>query len=205
MVTVGLREKKKSATRRSIADTAARLFADQGYEHVSVSDVARGAEVSEQTVYNYFPTKESLVTDRDQQIQDRLCDLLRARAATTSPAAAVREFVLDSVDHIERIPAEMWRGELGYLAAMSPSVHRLSLELTDRLAIALGKAIAENYPITPAVARLHGIALAGVFQTVISTAGHMTKDGQSQHQIAQALRKEVVQMLNEMDRLSTNS
>ena len=53
----GLRQLKKVRTHRLIADVAARLFAERGYEHVTVSDVAREAEVSEQTVYNYFQTK----------------------------------------------------------------------------------------------------------------------------------------------------
>jgi len=76
---MGLRELKKARTRRHIADTAARLFADRGYENVTVTDVAREAEVAEQTVYNYFPVKEQLVTDRDQQVQERLSDLIRSR------------------------------------------------------------------------------------------------------------------------------
>jgi AcrR family transcriptional regulator len=50
MATTGLRELKKARTRRLIADTAARLFAERGYERVAVSDVAREAEVAEQTV-----------------------------------------------------------------------------------------------------------------------------------------------------------
>src|SRR4030081_1871330 len=66
MTEIGLRERKKARTRRVIADAAARLFAERGYEQVAVSDVAREADVSEQTVYNYFQTKEQLVTDRDQ-------------------------------------------------------------------------------------------------------------------------------------------
>jgi hypothetical protein len=49
MDTLGLRERKKQRTRQLIADTAARLFAERGYEHVAVSDVARAAEVSEPT------------------------------------------------------------------------------------------------------------------------------------------------------------
>ena len=130
----GLRELKKSRARRHIADTAARLFAERGYEHVSVTDVAREAEVAEQTVYNYFPTKEQLVTDREQQIQDRLCELIRSRPPGLTPAAAIRGFVLGSVDAIRAIPPENWRGELGYLAAISPAVHRLALELADRQA-----------------------------------------------------------------------
>src|SRR5467141_3623411 len=127
----GLRELKKARTRQHIADTAARLFAERGYERVAVSDVAREAEVAEQTVYNYFQTKERLVTDRDEQIQDRLDTLIRSRPPTVTPAAAIRDFVLQSVDGIRRIPAEQWRGELGYLAAISPTVRRLTLDLAD--------------------------------------------------------------------------
>ena len=137
MATTGLRELKKARTRQLIADTAARLFAERGYEHVAVTDVARAAEVAEQTVYNYFPAKEQLVTDREEQIQDRLCDLIRSRPPAVTPAAAIRDFVLESVDAIRGIAPEMWRGELGYLAAISPAVHRLALELTDRQAVAL--------------------------------------------------------------------
>src|ERR1700675_2619962 len=130
MAATGLRELKKARTRQLIADTAARLFAERGYEHVAVADVAREAEVAEQTVYNYFPTKEQLVTDRDQQIQDRLCDLIRSRPPGMTPAAAIRGFVVGSVDAIRAIPPENWRGELGYLAAISPAVHRLALEMS---------------------------------------------------------------------------
>jgi AcrR family transcriptional regulator len=113
MARTGLRELKKARTRRLIADTAARLFAERGYEHVAVSDVAREAEVAEQTVYNYFQTKEHLVTDRDQQIQDRLCGLIRSRPPGVTPAAAIRGFVLESVAGIRAIAPEIWRGELG--------------------------------------------------------------------------------------------
>lgn len=200
MAEAGLRELKKAATRRHIAETAARLFAEHGYEKVSVNDVARSAAVAEQTVYNYFPTKEQLVTDLDRQIQDRLCDLVRSRPAGTSPASAVRSYVIASVEAIERIPADMWRGELGYLAAMSPSVHRLSLELTDRQARALSEAIAETSDLSAPAARLHGIALAGVFQAIISDSGHRTRRGDDQAAIAKALREVVVEMLDEMDR-----
>src|SRR5258706_2187790 len=98
MTDPGLRERKKARTHRVIADAAARLFAERGYEQVAVSDVAREAEVSEQTVYNYFPTKEHLATDYDQEVQDELCRLIRTRAPGTTPAAAIRQFVLDTVE-----------------------------------------------------------------------------------------------------------
>src|ERR1700734_3225872 len=200
MATTGLRELKKARTRRLIADTAARLFAERGYEHVAVSDVARAAEVAEQTVYNYFPTKEQLVTDREQQVQDRLCDLIRSRPAGATPAAAIRGFVLEAGAGIRTIPPEIWRGELGYLSAISPTVHRLVLELTDRQAAALATAISDTTAVAPEVARLQGIALAAVFQIIIIDAGRRTRDGQSQAEIADELRPVVENILDELDR-----
>ena len=200
MASPGLRERKKARTRRLIADTAARLFAERGYEHVAVTDVAREAEVAEQTVYNYFPTKEQLVTDREQQVQDRLCDLIRSRPPGVTPAAAIRDFVLGSVAGIRSIPADLWRGELGYLAAISPAVHRLVLELADRQAAALAEVISDTTAVPPEVARLQGIALAGVFQIIISEAGRRTREGQSQPEIADELHPVVGNLLDELDR-----
>ena len=205
MVGAGLREIKKERTRRSIAETAARLFAERGYENVAVSDVARAAEVAEQTVYNYFPTKEQLVTDRDQQIQDRLSDLIRSRPEAITPAAAIREFVLDSVAAIRRLPPELWRGELGYLAAISPTVHRLALELIDRQAGALAAAINDTTAVAPEIATLQGIALASVFQIIISESGRRTVEGQSQAKIAKELYPIIENVLDELDRWLSGS
>jgi AcrR family transcriptional regulator len=200
MAATGLRDLKKARTRRLIADTAARLFAERGYERVAVSDVAREAEVAEQTVYNYFPTKERLVIDREEQVQDRLCDLIRSRPPDATPAAAIRGFVLEAVAGIRGIPAEIWRGELGYLAAISPTIHRLVLELTDRQAAALGAAISDTTAVAPEVARLQGIALAAVFQIIITEAGQRARDGQSQAEIADELSPVVENILDELDR-----
>jgi AcrR family transcriptional regulator len=200
MATTGLRDLKKARTRRLIADTAARLFAERGYERVAVSDVARAAEVAEQTVYNYFPTKERLVTDREEQVQDRLCDLIRSRPPGVTPAAAIRGFVLEAVAGIRTIPTEIWRGELGYLAAISPTIHRLVLELTGRQAAALATAISDSTAVAPEVARLQGIALAAVFQIIITDAGQRTRDSQSQAEIADELRPVVENILDELDR-----
>jgi AcrR family transcriptional regulator len=199
MSSTGLRERKKALTRQHIADTAARLFAERGYENVAVSDVAREADVAEQTVYNYFPTKEQLVTDRERQIQQRLCLLIRSRPPGSTPAAAIREFVLGAVAGIRDIPSDLWRGELGYLAAISPTVHRLALELIDRQARALAAVISDTTAVTPEIARLHGIALAGVFEIIISEAGRRTRDGQSQPRIARELSRIIETVLDELN------
>jgi len=200
MASPGLRERKKARTRRLIADVAGRLFAERGYEQVAVSEVAREAEVSEQTVYNYFRTKEQLVIDRDQRIQDRLVDLIRTRAPGVSAAAAIRDFVLASVDGIPSISPEIWRGELGNLAFISPTVHRLSLEMTNRQGDAIAAAISDTTPVPTEVAQLQGIAVASVFQIIISHAGRRTHEGRSQTEIADELHPIVETVLDELDR-----
>ena len=143
------------------------------------------------------------IGDRDQLVQDELSRLIRTRAAGTTPAAAIREFVLDTVEGIRRIPAGQWRGELGYLAAISPAVRRLALEMSDRQASALAAAIGETDAVPPEMAKLRGIALAGVFQIIITEAGRRTREGQSQNQIADQLRPAIEAVLDDLDRWFT--
>lgn len=200
MESTGLRERKKARTRRHIADAAARLFAERGYEQVAVTDVAREAEVSEQTVYNYFRTKEQLITDREDLVKDRLCELILSRPSSMSPAAAIREFTLDSVEAIRRIPRKQWRGELGYLSAVSPAVHRLALEMTDRQASAVAAAISATNQLKPEIARIQGMAIADVFRILISEAGTRTQRGQSQAKIADELKPVIENVIDELDR-----
>src|SRR3954466_7134018 len=92
----GLRERKKQRTRELIADTARRLFAERGFERVTVAEIAREAEVAEATVFNYFPTKEDLFYSRLAAFEDELLEALRRRPAGTSVAAAFAEFLLRS-------------------------------------------------------------------------------------------------------------
>jgi len=60
----GLRQRKKRLMRQQLSDTATRMFLDRGFDAVRVAEVAEACGVSEKTVFNYFPTKESLVLDR---------------------------------------------------------------------------------------------------------------------------------------------
>src|SRR6476619_3837144 len=87
---MGLRETKKHETRREIADTAMRLFVQRGFEHVTVSEVAAAARVSEKTVFNYFPTKEDLFFDELPERQAALVAAIRDRAPGESIVASLR-------------------------------------------------------------------------------------------------------------------
>ncbi len=84
----GLRERKKRQTRRLIADTALRLFAERGFEGVTVAEIAREAEVSEKTVFNYFPTKEALVYEDEDRLSGVLLAAVRERLPGESALAA---------------------------------------------------------------------------------------------------------------------
>jgi AcrR family transcriptional regulator len=90
----GLRERKKEQTRGLIAETARRLFSERGFERVTVAEVARAAEVSQQTVFNYFPTKEDLVYWRLQSFEDELLATIREREPGESALAAFGRFLL---------------------------------------------------------------------------------------------------------------
>lgn len=196
-----MRQRKKQQTRQLIADTAARLFADLGYENVAVIDVAREADVSEQTVYNYFPTKRHLLLDRDEELRDRLTALIRARPPGVSPAAAIRDEALAFVEGIRFLSAEQIRGGLGYLAAISPTVRRLSLEMTDRHADAIAAAIADTTSTSSlALAKVQSVSLAWVFQTITDEAGRRSHDGQDPATVANDLQPVIEGIIDNLDR-----
>jgi AcrR family transcriptional regulator len=90
---LGLRERKKQQTRRLLADTARRLFAERGFEAVKVSEVARAADVSEATVFNYFPTKEDLFYSGLEAFEAELLSSIEDRAEGESVVAAFARFV----------------------------------------------------------------------------------------------------------------
>src|SRR3954453_4508537 len=74
-----LRERKKQRTRAHIAETARRLFADRGFDRVTVAEIARDAEVATATVFNYFPTKEDLFYSRLEAFEEELLAAISAR------------------------------------------------------------------------------------------------------------------------------
>src|SRR5690349_22120088 len=93
-MTTSLRERKKEQTRAHIAETARRLFGERGFEQVTVAEVAREAEVSTQTVFNYFPTKEDLVYWRLGAFESELLAAVRNRPDGEPAIAAFKRFLV---------------------------------------------------------------------------------------------------------------
>jgi AcrR family transcriptional regulator len=88
---MGLRDRKKLRLRETIAATAIRMFLASGFDQVSITDIAREAEVSRRTLFAYFPTKEDLVLQRFADHEDEAARTVRARQADQPPLEALRE------------------------------------------------------------------------------------------------------------------
>ncbi|MBL7252747.1 TetR/AcrR family transcriptional regulator [Paractinoplanes lichenicola] len=88
----GVRERKRQALRRRLSDTATAMFLADGFDAVRVSDIAEACGVSTKTVWNHFPTKESLILDRGERLATDL-----ARAADGPPEPTGGMHVLDVV------------------------------------------------------------------------------------------------------------
>src|ERR1700719_3040261 len=99
-VELGLRERKKRRTRQLIFDAAQRMFAERGFDAVTVAKIARAADVSEVTVFNYFPTKEDLFYGGMQFFEEQLIDAVRGRKKGVSAVAAFRDRLLQGADRL---------------------------------------------------------------------------------------------------------
>jgi AcrR family transcriptional regulator len=93
----GLRERRKVRMRATIAATANRMFLERGFDQVSITDIAREAEVSRRTLFAYFATKEDLVLQRFVDHEDEAARTVRARRADQPPLEALREALLDAL------------------------------------------------------------------------------------------------------------
>ncbi|MFF0632389.1 TetR/AcrR family transcriptional regulator [Nocardia sp. NPDC004151] len=162
---MALREEKKRATRTALADAAMALFAEKGFDKVTVAEVARAANVSVNTAFNYFPTKEDLFFDRQDEVVDRLAAAVRDREPGESAAAAVRRSFLDRVGRddptLGLAPAATTFWQLiDDSPALQARLRRLGEQTENTLAEALAEAAgAETDDPVP---RLVAAALAGL-------------------------------------------
>jgi AcrR family transcriptional regulator len=131
----GLRERKKRRTRQQISDVATSLFVVRGFDHVKVSEVAEIVGVSEKTVYNYFPTKESLVFDRTDETVARLVAALRERKPGESPTKAMLRALSDDMHDLQDLPDEIYLflPLFAEMIATTPSLRAALLDLQGRL------------------------------------------------------------------------
>jgi AcrR family transcriptional regulator len=94
----GLRERKKQQTHETIARVALRLFAERGYDHTTLADIAEAAEVSPRTIFSYYESKEDILFCEDSSLFGELEQRLKQRPPGATTVDALRDFLseLDS-------------------------------------------------------------------------------------------------------------
>jgi AcrR family transcriptional regulator len=102
---LGLRGLKKQQTRERIVDAAGRLFADRGFDKVTVADIAREAQVSPATVFNYFPSKEDVFYGPLEAFGERLIDAIRVREPGEPVITTFRHHLEDTGGLLARVHA----------------------------------------------------------------------------------------------------
>lgn len=94
----GLRERKKTDTRRALADAAMRLALERGMDNVTREDIAALAGVSARTFSNYFATKYDALVYRQTERLHRGVALLRQRPAGEALWTSIIEAVVGPVE-----------------------------------------------------------------------------------------------------------
>jgi AcrR family transcriptional regulator len=168
----GARDRKKAETRQMISNVATRLFVEHGFENVSVDDVAREAAVARKTVFNYFPRKEDLVFDREEEGRA----LVRAALADRGKQSPLQAFQMLMRTLLEKQhplfkmsqrPVQFWR-TVAESPALTERARELQVTLADDLAAMLADAAGK--PHSDADARLAAAMLMSTLVIAYSDA-----------------------------------
>jgi AcrR family transcriptional regulator len=193
---LGLRERKKQRTRQLISETAWRLFADRGFEQVTVAQVARAAEVSEATIFNYFKTKEALVFEGMENFGAALLAAVRDRPDGATVLDAVGRFMLRNVEAARTPDLAETITTTGRMVDASPTLRARQAEIFDNQAHDLAELLMEEAGADQPAAGLDDAAvlaaahaLTGVHRTVL----HATRRAASAGLRGDALADEIVE------------
>ena len=97
---LGLRERKKRATRQALHSEALRLVAQRGFEDVTIEDIAAAADVSPRTFFNYFGSKEDVIVNPDPERVERLRGSLAEHTADEPPLDAIEAVLVQSLAEV---------------------------------------------------------------------------------------------------------
>ncbi|WP_121747573.1 TetR/AcrR family transcriptional regulator [Streptomyces sp. E2N166] len=187
----GLRETKKRETRQLISDHATRLFIEQGFERTTIAEIADAARVAKKTVTNYFPRKEDLALDHQDQFVAALADTVTAREPGETPLAALRRAFMASV--AAQDPVAGFAGPaFTRMIADSPTLTSCLRGLHDRREEALAAALAGATAASPddITPRTAAALLGGVHRVLFSRIQELTLAGSANPEIAQVLTRE---------------
>jgi AcrR family transcriptional regulator len=146
----GLRERKKRLTRQRISDVATALFVFRGFDNVRVSEVADLVGVSEKTVYNYFPTKESMLFDMADEGVERVTSALRERPPDESPTQAVVRAMIEDLDRQTFTDGvELLLPAFAEMVESTPSLRAAWLDIHSRAVAVMMEELAASAEVDP--------------------------------------------------------
>jgi AcrR family transcriptional regulator len=167
----GLRARKKERTRQALSDAATAMFAERGFDAVTLAEIAAAADVAVGTVFNYFRTKEELFFDRADALTDDLLHTVCGRPPGTGVVAAFRTWHQRELALL--LDPRGAEATLRYFrtVAASPALQDAERRLFQRLEWALTEALREG-PADPAPQFLAAVLLALHRSVVDVVRGH---------------------------------
>jgi AcrR family transcriptional regulator len=188
----GARERKRQETRARIVDAAADLFAERGFEAVSVMEIARRAGVVEKTVFNHFPVKEGLVFDADPPMRAALLNAVRRRPAGESVSAAAGSFVVTAVGMLGAPEAADGLARMAEVIRGSRTLQAREREILGELTEALAALIAEETGARPGQLEpwLTANAVLGLYAALLELARDRVLAGVSGQELSAELRRQ---------------
>lgn len=191
---LGLRERKKLETRQRIVDTALGLFDDRGFDRVPVAEIARAANVSEATVFNYFPSKEDLVYGGMQAYEDRLIAAVASRPGGTSAVEAFKDFVLQPRGALAADDGEATSvvARTARIIAGSETLKAREQRILDHATHALAELIERDAaaPTSALGAWVVANALMGVNLAMVRLAQRLAAEGRNGPEVGRIVRKQ---------------
>ncbi len=203
----GLRQRKKRLMHRQLSDTATEMFMASGFDAVRVAEIAEACGVSEKTVFNYFPTKESLVLDLNEAIEESLGTALADPGLTPVQAvlkilseqlAAVTSWLTAQDDRARAV--ENFR-RFGALLRSTPSLRAHRHDSTERLISLAAGILARRAGTNPhdPEPQIAATALLGLWPIQFQALGKYLDDTRTPEQLHAAVTAHVTRAARLID------
>ncbi len=164
----GLRERKKTATRRALGIAAMRLAIERGLDNVRPEDIAAEAGVSTRTFNNYFASKQEATCALAMERGSLMGTALRSRPAAEPLMEAITAAVLEPYLLGQRPPDRDWVQGVR-LVIRSASLEGEYLRTQRATQRALADAIADRIGCDPAVEMFPAV-MAGAVTAAVHVA-----------------------------------
>lgn len=177
-------------TRRKISDVATRMFLDQGFDEVTVAQVAKEAGVSSVTVFKHFPRKEDLLFDRVDDAVEILRTAVQDRGAGVPVLTSLRHKAFDLVDDRHALSG-VKDGSIPFYrtVAASPALIARAREIAAELTRALQQFLDDDPDFAGDAALFAALVVAGYSTVLTATAQRVVAEGSPDPVVEDHLRR----------------